>query len=415
MREVAAYVPGTSPWNSRCRKEIRTEAKRRLTIFRRLRSVPEPLKSQLLPRIRHKETRLAEIEVASGNLVRTVVLALITAVVIYKWAWIVVFWQMMMREGDVMRHRRLLWSIVATLGSATPMMLAAIANIMRVRGTAVLYVPVVLVPLLTWTALFYADSHWHSWQPAAALNHHPYLGAFAIGSALWVVLMALITPFAALQGMYNSRRIRESAGAQLTHLLIKAVNYVERAARHWQESGYKSGIVYNLESVASCLERDMVWDVAQRRQDVVLWFRDALAAKAEGVRQLSRWVLTPKTDTREHLLEQLVMLLAASARDDLDSFPAVSESRAGKRHTAWLRITATSSALLSAIVPGAVVWAAHKAHILMDPWFSYGAIAAILWACVTVMSVLDPSYGDHLESFKKLSDTLRPFGKGKES
>ncbi len=267
-----------------------------------------------------------------------------------------------------------------------------------------------LLPVLTWAGLFYADSHWHSWHAQAAMAHHPHFGALAVGSIGLPAIMIFFTPFFSVQAMYASRRRREAAGAQLTDLLIDSIAYLERA-RRWQEGGRKAGMVQHLEGVASCVERDLVWELEPRREDVVLWFRSTLAAKAEAVRQLSRWVLTPKSDTREHLLEELVTLLAASVRDDLDSFPLATESRVERRRTVWLRFTAAMSSIFSAVVPGAVVWSAYKVQLLHDPWLGSGVIGSILWACVVVMGLIDPAYGEHLESVNKLSDALR--GKGK--
>jgi hypothetical protein len=423
-QELASYLPWTTGWNRRCRLQIRKDTKQRLNLYRKLRSVPEPLKTELLPGIRHRETRLAEIEVAADNMIGIVgvlfVAAALAAVVAFYWqAWSAILLQDFRAPATVwhaFRPPRFLppaqrWLLVGAIGAFIPILVAILANGMRIRGTAPLFAPMALVPALAFSALLYYDSRWHSWHVGTAFAHHPYLASFAIGTTLWLAMAVVFMPFALLREAYASQRRREAAGAQLTHSLIAAIEYIERNGRRWQESGYKSTVVYYLENVATCLERDLVWDAALRQKDIVLWFRDTLAAKAEAVRQLSRWVLTPKSDTREHLVQQLVTLMAASVRDDLDSFPVVSESHAEKRRTLWLRITSVISSLVSAGVPGAVVWFAHKLG-LADAWFSYGAIASVLWACVVLMGIVDPAYAEHLESFKKLSDTL-PFGKGK--
>ena len=159
----------------------------------------------------------------------------------------------------------------------------------------------------------------------------------------------------------------------------------------------------------------LIWELTARREDVVLWFRKTLSSKADAIRQLSRWVLTPKNDTREHLLEQLTALLAAAAHDDLDSFPLSTESHAERRRTIWLRFSALLSTLFTAVLPGAVVWFAHRMDppLLADPWAGYAAIASVLWACIVLMGVIDPAYADHVDTFKKVTDALR-LSKGKD-
>ncbi len=407
---LLSIVPGTAAAHRRSRKGVRAEARRRLKVFRGLNSLSQPEKQELFAAVCHMETRLAEIEVAANNLTRTLAILCVVAVGTWKTNWVLYVFHVLQYPLILRLPFRV--SLLGFLGWMCPVLLGALAQELRIRGDIALYVSMVVVPVFAWAGLFYADSHWHSWHAHTAIAHHPYIAALAIGSSMFLALLMIATAFSSLRATYSTRRRQEAAGAQLTHLLIEALAYLEREPRRWLEAGRKRSMVQHLERIASCLEHDMVWELNRQRQDVVLWFRKTLAAKAEAVRQLSRWVLTPKGDTREHLLQQLVTLLAASAREELDSFPLVTESNADRRHTIWLRITELLSTLFSAALPGAVVWSTHRVNLLVDPWYGYAVISSILWACVVLMGILDPHYSEHVETVGKIIGAFKP-GKSK--
>jgi hypothetical protein len=175
----------------------------------------------------------------------------------------------------------------------------------------------------------------------------------------------------------------------------------------WIDVGFRREIMSRLDDVASCMERDIPRVLKTRDLRTNAWLSEQWGGKAAAVRSLEQWLITPKPDTRERLEDQLTMLFRRALLNDWDAMAHLRPE--DPPHPSWTaRLKTGLKTVLIAILPLVLLLALGKTNVAVTGALGdYLKIGAIIWALVTLISLLDPLYAIKLTAIRDAIDLLR--------
>jgi hypothetical protein len=135
-------------------------------------------------------------------------------------------------------------------------------------------------------------------------------------------------------------------------------------------------------------------------------YRTLVSLIVESIRDLKKWVLLPKAETRDYLERELRRILDLVAVGDWDGLP---HANLPKDETVpWWRhaIIIIRSIIIAAIPPVAVIVFGGN---LQGDFKNYVTAVACVWAIINLLAILDPRFSEKLSAFKDLPSFL-PFG-----
>jgi hypothetical protein len=170
-------------------------------------------------------------------------------------------------------------------------------------------------------------------------------------------------------------------------------------------------LVADLEDAAKCVEvipkRVPGLDGFSSRWNQQEYFRRAL-----GIRDLKRWVLLPKADTLYHLQQELHRILQLVAVGDWDGLPQA-DVPGDTSGPWWRRALMVFRSIIIAVLPAvAVILFGDK--LPQGDFRNYLTGLAGIWALISLLTILDPRFGEKLSAFKDLPSFLPFGGKPKE-
>lgn len=227
--------------------------------------------------------------------------------------------------------------------------------------------------------------------PTAVLD---FIGGIAVIGVFGLISGNLISP------LLNYRRV---ANGLLIKWLIILLSNIELNPSKWNELPFRMQLAHQVEHVAIIFDRDVAkfW----RSSDLLLnqWISSQIHLISAEVRGLKKWLITPRSDTREHLAWRLRDLLVCIADNNWDGIPRqVSENILSENP--WRpRIWRTVTVLTTALVPIGAVWALERFGAFPNESArSYFVFGAFLWMAVTIITALDPLYAAKLDAIKSV-------------
>lgn len=141
-------------------------------------------------------------------------------------------------------------------------------------------------------------------------------------------------------------------------------------------------------------------------------FADSLRARANAMRDLKQWVLTPAPTTLNDLQERISAYFVSAVRGEWDSFPVADERKSTLRETLTLVLSGVRT-LTVGLLPGAALVLGEGAGLPVQPTVSeYWAVGSLLWLSGCCLIMLDPGLPGKLEAAKSISALFRKGGDG---
>jgi hypothetical protein len=163
----------------------------------------------------------------------------------------------------------------------------------------------------------------------------------------------------------------------------------------------KNRMIDLIESAAVAIETGMVKGSRTADPLTSVWFSLRMSQIAASVRDLKKWVLTPKEDTRLHLQKKLAGLFIQVIEGRWDEMPSQQDNLTKNTHlTAKLAALGVALAVVAFL---AFLAAQHWA----TPLNAYGFLSLIPWFLLIIFALFDP------EKLKTLKDVIEVFSASK--
>lgn len=264
--------------------------------------------------------------------------------------------------------------------------------------SAVLFVPKALI-YTNWRM----PEHW-LWRGAVE-------GGFLL-SVLFAVVFIATALASAFDALVKGRQRWHDPRAHLMKALFYALRGVIALKEdpRWANPEARKSLVPELEDAAICLEV-IPERFPDRDRCSSTWNEQAYLRRASSIRDLKKWVLLPKAETRDCLERKLRDVLELVAVGDWDGLPQM--ELPGANVSWWRRVLVIiRSITIAAIPPVAVI--VFGSNLLQGEIKTYVTAVAWIWALINLLAMLDPRFGEKLSAFKDLPSFLPFGGKSKE-
>jgi hypothetical protein len=152
--------------------------------------------------------------------------------------------------------------------------------------------------------------------------------------ALWLMLLyglgfVVLGALALWWGMriteqwWDRRAYARHPDAVVADELLRILETVEKSPAEWVHMRGRRKVVRSLEVAARCLERSLPSRLSGEDAATDHWLRRRAAGQAAALRGLKRWVLVPKSDTREHFVQRVSDDLVRTTVGDWDGLECV--------------------------------------------------------------------------------------------
>lgn len=171
----------------------------------------------------------------------------------------------------------------------------------------------------------------------------------------------------------------------------------------WFDLDGRAGVVAWLEEAANALEWGLRHRLASGDDQTAAWFQRELRDRAAGIRELKKWVLIPKRDTRERLRDCVLVQLSVCCARAWDALPRieVADTPASPRTVRLIRASRALGILVSALLPW-IILALPSLHLLpaLPPALTQDLTPYIIWTLTSLLVVIDPNLTATLGAFK---------------
>jgi hypothetical protein len=254
------------------------------------------------------------------------------------------------------------------------------------------------------------------WTPKSVLR-------LAIVNGLLVALYYafLLDQYNALVGwgqrIFWNARVRKSPIAHLLYWLSDTLSEVKSMDAEWKSPEKRNSLIPKLEDAAGCVEL-LPLAFAMRDPGLRRWNTLVYKKRAEGIRELRKWILIPKPDTRQSLEQALGQLLDLGVVENWDGFPVAEPD--SNPALPWWRVAVGKIGSLGMIaIPPVFLYLWSQSDLLPPNLrLPHESVASVLpfivgWIIVGVLSLVDPRLGEKLELYKKATEGVKALGPDK--
>jgi len=242
----------------------------------------------------------------------------------------------------------------------------------------------------------------------------------AIGS-LMIFLIGIALTTAALSIAQHVIRSRYPDGV-MTIALFNALKWLEDAGEKWGELDLRSRVAGQIDA-SSVIARTYLF----RRFHVVdhttqLWKLQQANSIAAALSEKQRWLMTPKSDTQDALLNSLsrsLVALLSGAWDELEHIEPLDRSvledvPVGRLQRAWFISMGIARSISVAALPGVLFWLLKSFNVLPEiapNTLSYIWIGILVWGALILAYMLDPQIKEKISTLKEVNALLNPMSK----
>ncbi|HEY0785205.1 MAG TPA: hypothetical protein VGD62_04990 [Acidobacteriaceae bacterium] len=262
----------------------------------------------------------------------------------------------------------------------------------RSRAVAIAAFPLTLLvfaALVTYTH----QAHAPAFQNAIAfLGGASLVGAFA--TALLIGQLPLI--------LLSARAIRHSIDARIFVRVLNLLSKIEQHPFRWQELAFKTELLTELNAIARMIQHDLPAQCSSFEDEVFrAWLRERMTLVATRFREMKQWIILPRADTRDYLLQQLAAITISLAQGDWDALPTAQTSQQARRAGHLANALGSLRTLAASVLPILILVALARLHVrLPEALRLYAYLAASFWLGIGVLSLLDPLYAARLDAVK---------------
>lgn len=196
-------------------------------------------------------------------------------------------------------------------------------------------------------------------------------------------------------------------------------------AESWTDTNARRALVAHIGHAAT-VTRDFLIQQFEANDDATReWQRRQALRIATGFADKQTWIMTPKGDTRDALLNWLaktIVALVGGSWDELELLirPDEEALEAQTKNLGWPRIIRrllrASRTILTALVPPSSLYVAERLRLtegVSSEVLGWIKLGVSFWAVVVLMFLLDPLLREKIAVMKDVVSVIRP-GSGKE-
>jgi hypothetical protein len=208
--------------------------------------------------------------------------------------------------------------------------------------------------------------------------------------------------------IYERWLLRNAPRYNLIHELILVLMRLTEGGAKFSHNETKRYIISHLEQSAICLSIGIPKSAALPTLANRAILQEKCSGAANAIRALQVGVALPDSKTQEHLETVVLETTVAVAHDTLDSLPRETASDNIGRRSRVMQVVRT---VIVSIVPLVVLLTMRYAGLRLSSAFNnWAIIIAIIWAVITILSLLDPLYESRLKVMGDFISTIRGQG-----
>jgi hypothetical protein len=233
-------------------------------------------------------------------------------------------------------------------------------------------------------------------------------GAYLLITPTWILLWGQMSYVVEL--LLNRQSIESKIMVRLLNILVNTERYPQR----WMNARFRAGAVLELENTANLIEKALPKTLRVREAATQEWAEQRFGEIAFAVRELEKWVMTPRQDTLGELqlqVAQRIVCIAVGNWDGLGRTPVGRVARAVR----VARLKGYLSTMLLAATPFLILLVIQQSSLALSDQFRQFAVAgALLWAAITLLQIFDPMLRDRIAILKDIVGLVPGLGKGEK-
>jgi hypothetical protein len=397
-------IPGTRIFHINCQKRIVKRVRMRLRLFRKLRILDAQKKRHLTRRIRFAEKQLS-VEIVSGEIAVEVVSSL-AGLVSFLWLFIgstitIAFWSKLSYSLNT-------WGIVWATSLPMAMVLRRILMIPAMIESRRSYLTIPIWVKSSWFYIVISLCAMFFQQIVTidfSLQDDTFLLSFVIAlfSILGYVFLYFVIFALGDLILYWHQRKRYSDLKIIDNLLLIMVN-VENNPTKWTRPDFRKNLLQELEETARFFENDLFYRLQSGSVITDSWTRDRMSSIAAAVRELQKWMITPKLDTREYFLGRISKLFVDFVEGNWDSLPQAEPERLQSSRRWQLYVAKLLRVLVTGLSPLLIFCGIQRTTIAFTgPIVDYVTVWVFMWAILSFFTEIEPR---SIEKMKVIKDIV---------
>ena len=406
-KRASPSIPGTQRYRRRYREVIVKRAKQRLKKFNELEILNEVTKTRLVTKVRHYENQLSIIDSWQIYIGRAIIN---TQVNVILWTSILgppIIIGLWLKPG---------YPIISWVG------LYFLQLYCTLLAVIIMLLPLITLPRAgrlfltiqsTWlisVALAYATSLYRLLVVARTTNFS--LITFGAASSLAAALLFFIG--------YGFIRMTEKAINYKVHRektlhpdaimidgLITLLFLVEKRPADWTKLAFKRRIIRELENIAICIQNDLPGQLSAYDEVTDVWLTEEVSWIAASFRKKKKWILTPKSDTRNQFMREIANEFIYVASGEWDKLGRSEPERVPRSQKSLSRIKGILSGLFMGFTPVIILLIIQQTPLaIMGPIAEYLTVGVIIWASLSMLAIFDPHYSDKISSLSTITNLI---------
>jgi hypothetical protein len=174
----------------------------------------------------------------------------------------------------------------------------------------------------------------------------------------------------------------------------------------------KEWYLIRLEEVANCVEHYVPSGLKSRDFITDNWTKETTKRIAAAIRNKKKWILTPKSDTREYILQSMTFALTCFIYGNWDALEQIEPEKLSSpqlRHSIFTFLINLLRIILIGVLPLVSVWLFQQTPFAFTGiGREYVIIGIFVWELLTLVFVLDPNLGVKISVMKDVTRSLFP-------
>lgn len=231
------------------------------------------------------------------------------------------------------------------------------------------------------------------------------VGTIAAAISIAVLLFAVDVLGSGLAYGFLHWRRRMYPDAIVLDGLINILHRVAKSPERWPDLSFRRELASRIEEVALAIQFGFPGRLRISNPITNSWVREVSVEQAAAVRELEKWLMTPKADTRDRFIERTREMLERCATGDWDAL----ERRPPEKLTAkqlGRRLTESVVRVIAAFIPiGILLTVRETVDAVVVPEYLY--VFAIVWTIGALITWLDPQVVQRVAQQKDIFDFVK--------
>jgi hypothetical protein len=394
------YIPGTKQFRSRYQRQIANEARRGLKLFTNLHTLDYTTKQRLFYQIRSHENRKA-IMVIGRRYTGTIVL------VLYLFAILAIYTYYTLPSLDMPTRQNIYQYLFIGV-------FCAVTGIFRRQFAPRIYPSIIVL----WIILYWIlripsiDSRLKSEYPFF-LEYLWWIQNVSLISGIFVTIVAvlLFVIILVLWCLFDRRLKTNHPDTVLINVLLRVLSIVEKQPHHWADLKFRRQLIPMIEEAASCIQYGLCRQCQSGDNNLDVWVQDIMTRKAAALRELKKWVLTPKADTRGQFIARVAASFSQIVSGNWDALEQIEPRKLSHLQLWRTRMGAALGALFMSGLPVLLLWVFQQTSVAFKGVLAeYATLGAYIWAVLTLFMAYDPLFGPKAAALKEVVQSLPVLG-----